>query len=165
MNKRTDNERLLEDVLAAETEGGKREASLENVLRLARRRRTRAARRVVSSVAVVVVSVIAFVRFNHPTQMKPEVAQAASSVTNLIWVTSQPLPVGAIVASRALLPEQIVTTIEMPNIVHTMPGDYREVDDDELIALTAPQVVALVRRGPHEMELIFVTEQPRHAEN
>ena len=37
MNKRTDNERLLEEVLAAEADGGFREASLENILRLARR--------------------------------------------------------------------------------------------------------------------------------
>ena len=77
MNKWTDKERLLEDVLAGEVAGGFRTASLEHLLRLAqRRRRTHAIQRVSVVVAVLLVSAIAGMRYFAPKQTKPEVAQA-----------------------------------------------------------------------------------------
>ena len=155
MNKRTDNERLLEEVLATEADGGFREASLGNILRLARqRRRRRIVQRVVSVAAVLLVSAIAALRSYHPKQTRPEVAQTDPPLANFEWVTSRPLS-----------PEQIVSSVAMPSIVQTVPGNFREVGDDELIALASPHVVALVRRGPHEMELIFVTEESRSQDN
>lgn len=166
MNKRTDNERLLEEVLAAEADGGFREASLENILRLARhRRRHRIVRRVVGSAVILLVTAIVALRSYHPRQTRPEVAQTNPQLANFEWVVSQPLPIGALVTSRPLAPEQIVSSVENPSIVQTVPGNFREVGDDELIALAAPQVVALVRRGPHEMELIFVTEHTKAQDN
>ena len=81
MNKRTDNERLLEEVLAAEADGGFREASLENILRLARhRRRHRIVRRVVGSAVILLVTAIVALRSYHPRQTRPEVAQTNPSM-------------------------------------------------------------------------------------
>ncbi|HEY9174624.1 MAG TPA: hypothetical protein VI136_20250 [Verrucomicrobiae bacterium] len=45
----------------------------------------------------------------------------------------------------------------------TVLGGYREIGDDALLALAAPRVAALVRRGPHEAELIFVEPEPSAA--
>lgn len=46
----------------------------------------------------------------------------------------------------------------MREFVVTIRGAYREVGDDELIALAAPHVVALVRRSPNHAELVFLPE-------
>ncbi len=166
MNKRTDNERLLEDVLAGEVAGGCRTASLEHLLRLARRRRqTHTIRRVSGVVVVLLVSAIAGMRYFSPKHTMPQVAQAPLPATSFTWVTTRPLSPDEIMTSRALLPEQIVTPLEMASFVHTVSGNYREVGDDELLALAAPQVVALVRRGPHEAELLFVSLQPEPGSN
>jgi hypothetical protein len=164
MNKRTDNERLLEDVLAGELEDGFHAASLDHVLRLARRRRrTRITQRVSVVATALLVSAIVGVRYFAPKQIKSEVAQTPLPAASFAWVTTRPLSPDEIVTSRPLLPEQTITSLEMTSFVHTVSGNYREVGDDELLALAAPQVVALVRRGPHEAELLFVSSptEPR----
>lgn len=166
MNKWTDKERLLEDVLAGEVAGGCRTASLEHLLRLARRRRqTHAIRRVSVVVVVLLVSAIAGMRYFSPKHKMPQVAQASLPAASFAWVTTRPLSPDEIVTSRPLLPEQIVSPREMMSFVHTASGNYQEVGDDELLALAAPQVVALVRRGPHEAELLFVSLRPEPREN
>ena len=166
MKERTDNERLLDDVLAGEVEGGFRGASLEHVLRLARRRRQmRTVRRVSVVTAVLLVSAAAGIHYLGPKQRKPEFAQTHLPAAKFAWVTTRPLSPEEIVTSRPLLPEQIVRPIEMTSFVHTVAGNYREVGDDELLALAAPQVVALVRRGPHDAELLFVSLASKPREN
>jgi hypothetical protein len=166
MNKRIDNEQLLDDVLAGEVAGGCRTTSLEHLLRLARRRRqTHAIRRVSGVVFVLLVSAIAGMRYFSPKHTMPQVAQASLPAASFAWVTNRSLSPDEIVTSRPLLPEQIVTPLEVTSFVHTVSGYYREVGDDELLALAAPQVVALVRRGPHEAELLFVSLRPEPREN
>jgi hypothetical protein len=166
MNKRTDNERLLEDVLAGEVAGGFRTASLEHLLRLAQRRRqAHTIRRVSVVVVVLLVSAIAGMRYFSPKQTLPQVVQAPLPAASFAWVTTRPLSPDEIVTSRPLLPQQIVTPLEVTSFVHTVSGNYREVGDDELLALAAPQVVALVRRGPHEAELLFVSLPAEPREN
>jgi hypothetical protein len=155
MNQRTDNERLLEDVLADETGGDVREASLENILRLARRRRrTRHMKRAGAVLALLLVATMGALRYFPPQPAKPEVAQAPLALPGFARITSQPLA-----------PNQIVAALQRPNIVHTVPENFRVVGDEELLALAAPQIVALVRRGPHEAELVFVSPQSNSQEN
>lgn len=160
MNKWTDNERLLEDVLTGESGESARVASLENILLLSRqRRRVRAVRRVVVVAALVIASTIGVMRHFAPKTVRPEIAKTNPPAASLAWVTSQPLLSTELVTSQPLLPGQIVSSLHAPSIVHTVPEIIREVGDDELLALAAPQVVALVRRGPHEAELVFLTPQ------
>jgi len=59
--------------------------------------------------------------------------------------------------TQPLAPNQLAVSIATVREVQTVAGSFREVGDDELMALAAPQVVALVRRSPHEAELIFVS--------
>ena len=162
MNKRTDNEELLEDVLADEAGCGVREASRENILRLARRRRrTRLIQRAGVVVALLLVSAMGVMRYLAPKSVMLEVAQAPPAIPGFTLITSQPLTPAELVTSQPLSAEQIVTALPLPDIVQTAAGNYREVGDDELLALAAPQIVALVRRGPHEAELLFVSPQSR----
>ncbi len=160
MNKQTDNERLLQDVLAGESGAGARAASLENILQLARqRRRVRTVRRVAVVAALLIVSTIGVMRHFTRKNVPLEIAKTNPPAANLAWVTSQPLSSAELVTSQSLLPSQIVSSLHAPNIVYTVREIFREVGDDELLALAAPQVVALVRRGPHEAELVFITQQ------
>lgn len=160
MNKRTDNERLLEDVLAGESGEGARVASLENILGLAQqRRRVRAVRRVAVVAVLLIASTIGVMRHFAPKTVQLESAKTNPPAASLGWVTSQPLSPAELVTSQRLLPGQIVSSLPAPIIVHTVPYIFREVGDDELLALAAPKVVALVRRGPHEAELLFITPQ------
>jgi hypothetical protein len=166
MNKRTDTNRLLDDVLATEAEDGFREASLGNMLRLAgRRRRMRVVRRAGIVAATLIVAAFAGMRYFAPKQTLPEVARTEPTSATVAWVTSRPLADAEIVTSQPLLPDQIVSPLQMPDIVHSISGNYREVGDEELLALAAPQVVALVRRGPHEAELLFLSGQTGLQEN
>ena len=166
MNKRTDNEELLEDVLADEAGCGVREASLENILRLARRRRrTRLVQRAGVVAALLLISALGVMHYLAPKSAMLEVAPAPPAIPGFALITSQPLTPAEMVASQPLPSEQIVTTLPLPAVVQTVAGNYREVGDDELLALAAPQTVALVRRGPHEAELVFVPAQSNPQEN
>lgn len=155
MTNKNDQERLLDDVLVGEADAGFHEALLAETLRLARkRRRFRHAQRVGGVLAVV--SVIAAVAIwrnpRAPVIVPPPPAQ------NYQLTLSQPFPAASMVSTRPLAADQLVASKTLASVLHTttMIGSYREVGDDELLALAAPQVVALVRRGPHEAELLFI---------
>jgi hypothetical protein len=166
MNKRTDNDELLEDVLAGDVGAGFRAASLENLLRLARRRRrTRIVQRVGVVAALLLLSAFGTIRYLTTKPAQLQLTQTQTITPGLNWIVSQPLAPTQIVTSFSLTPEQTVTSLERPNLVHTIPGNFREVGDEELLALAAPQIAALVRWGPHEAELVFVAPPAKSQEN
>ena len=153
MNKRTDQERLLTEVLREESGAEFHEALLGETLRLARRRRRiRLAQRVSGALAVVaVIAAIAVGRIPRVPVLTPTPAR------NYQLTLSQPLPAASIVSTRALSSDQIVVSAAVASIVKTTTtsGGYDILGDDELLAL-APQPAALVRRGPREVELVLV---------
>jgi len=150
MIRRTDKERLLMDVLREEAGDGFHEALLGETLRLARRRRQlRLVQRVGGVCAILAVT--AAIAFWRRPQAPVNEAAPPYQLTR-----TQSLPAGCVVSSRPLRPEQIVGSIFASRVVHTTPGLYGVLGDDELLAL-APVPAALVRRGPHEMELVFVS--------
>jgi len=166
MNKRTDNDELLEDVLADEAGDGFRAASLENLLQLARRRnRRRIVQRGGIVAALLVVATLSTMRYLTPKPVRPTLTETKPTAPSLDWIVNQPLTSAQLVTSFSLRPDQIVTSLEQPNLVHTVPGNFREVGDDELLALAAPQIAALVRRSPHEAELVFVAAPAKPQEN
>lgn len=153
MNREPENERLLTDVLSEAAPADFREALLGETLRLARQRRQfRQARRVCGVLAVLAVAAIVIVRSLPQRSVKPQPSSASYQL-----VRSQPLSAGQIVVTRPFAPQQIVASVETASVVHTTPdsGGFREIGDDELLAI-APQPAALVRRGPHEVELVLV---------
>jgi hypothetical protein len=154
MNRQTNKERLLTDVIGEESEAGFNEALLNETLRLARRRRVaRRVRRICGSLAVVVA--IASVVIGRTPRTPVSVPLPA---LNYQLTRSQPLPANSIVSTRPLAADQRVVSTAVAGVIETTVtnGAYHEVGDDELLAL-APQPAALVRRGPGEAELVFVT--------
>jgi hypothetical protein len=154
MNRRTDNERLLDDVLADESGAGFRAALLDETLRHVRRRKQWRQTRRIGVLALVVAAGIAIWHRPTPRVARQEIASLPVAPYQL--VISQPLLPGQIVTTAPGAAEQILASAMTLGLVHTTVGGYHEVGDDELIALAAPQIVALVRRGPHEAELVFL---------
>jgi hypothetical protein len=156
MNERTDRKELLADVLADASDAGFREALLARTLHLARRRRRfRQARPICGLLLMLVVIgvVISRVASWRPTN-RP------SPVVNYNLVKTQPFSADHIVATRPFASLQTIASATIASVVRTQPGDatVREISDDELLAL-APQPAALIRRGPHEMELVVVRQE------
>ena len=155
MTKKNDQKRLLDDVLVDEMDAGFHEALLAETLRRARRRRQfRQAQRVGTILALVAV-ITAIAVWRNPRA--PVIVQPSRG-QNYQLTLSQPFPAASIVSTRPLSADQLVASRALALVLHTaeMSGNYREVGDDELFALAAPQVVALVRRGPHEVDLVFI---------
>jgi hypothetical protein len=153
MSRRTDQERLLADVLREETGDGFHETLLGETLRLARRRRqVRLVQRVAGACALLAVTAtLALWRRPHAPVM-----EARPPAQNYQLTLSQPLPAGCVVSSRPLRADQVVGSMLAASVVHTTTGRYQVLGDDELLAL-APVPAALVRRGPHEVELVLVS--------
>jgi hypothetical protein len=87
---------------------------------------------------------------------KPELARSPQPGAYQL-VATQPLTTDQLTSTRSLPPEPKVVSTANVAWVQTSPGGFDEIGDDELISLAAPNVVALVRRGPHEAELVFVS--------
>lgn len=153
MTRQNDNERLLKEVLA-ESDDGFHEALLGETLRLVqRRKRVRMLQRAGGALAVVAIIVAGVWRIPPAPDVRPPIGLVRSYQLTV----SQSLPASQIITSHPLTESQQVVSVATVSIVHTIDklGTYREVDDDELLAL-APQPAALVRRGPHEAELLFL---------
>ena len=153
MNRRTDQERLLTDVLREEAAGDFHDALLGETLRLARRRRrVRLARRVGGVFAILAVTAtITLWRRPHPP-----VLEARPPAQHYHLTLSQPPPASCLVSSHPLRADQVVVSTLASSVIRTTTGRYQVLGDDELLAL-APVPAALVRRGPHEVELVFVS--------
>jgi len=154
MKQKTDNERLLADVLSAEPNSEFSANVLAETLGVVRRqRRVRQVRRYGAALATVIAAALVSSHFlQRPTA--PSLATAPKPPTYQLIVT-QPLTPVQITETRRFSPDQQVP-IASVNLIQTATGGFGEIGDDELISLAAPNVVALVRRGPHEAELIFV---------
>jgi hypothetical protein len=155
MNRQTDQEQLLTDVLREEAGAGFYEALLGETLRLARRRRqVRLVQRVGGVFAILAVTAaIAFWWRPHAPVM-----EARAPAQNYKLTLSQPLPASCVVSSQPLRADQVVASTVASGVIYTSTtgGLYRVLGDDELLAL-APLPAALVRRGPHEAELVLVS--------
>jgi hypothetical protein len=73
-------------------------------------------------------------------------------------VRSRPFPAERIVTTQPVPAGQLAAPFAAANLVRTTAssGRYREIGDDELLALAAPRPAALVRLGPHVAELVFI---------
>jgi hypothetical protein len=154
MTRRTDNERLLADVIAGESDAAFHEALLGDTLRLARRRRRfRQARQAVVVVAVLVGLVALVWQSFPPRAVTPGLDKGSYAI-----IRTQPLPASSLVTTQPLAADWLVASFTTANVVETSPdsGLFRVIGDDELLAMVAPKVAALVRYGPHTAELIVL---------
>jgi hypothetical protein len=61
-----------------------------------------------------------------------------------------------IVVTEPLSADHLVASVAIAEMIQTSSGNFRVINDDELLALVAPRPAALVRLGPHSEQLFFV---------
>lgn len=159
--KRTDQEQLLNDVLGAEANADQNATALDQLLQLAQRRRhQRQLRR--GAVAMFVFAAVATIWWIQPRPQEPvtQLARNPASSPSYATVTSFALMPEQITSSQLLSPEQLINSTASVIIVQTMDANYHFVSDEELLELARPNIAALVRRGPQEVELVLIELPP-----
>jgi hypothetical protein len=153
MNEPPHNERLLADILAEGSVAGRRDALLGETLRLARnRRRFRQGRRGAYALALVTAGLLVFRRQDPPPEAGPKPTKL------YVLVRTQPLAKSAWVESQPLSAASLISSVPTTGILTTAGAGERwhEVNDEDLLALAAPNPAVLVRGGPGSAELVFV---------
>ena len=158
MSRRTDQEELLTDVLAEESQAGFSGASLGETLRHARRRRQwRQVRRASVATLLLLVAGLGVWRSVQNGKQSIEIAQLPAPPLPYQLIVSQPLTETQVITTQPLATEALLVAEATVPTIRTYGGGFREVGDDELLRLAEPQIAALIRRGPHEAELILVS--------
>jgi len=155
MNHEPENGQLLTDVLAEAAPADFREALLGETLRLARRRRRWRQTRRAAALLVAMGLLAVLVRQNFPPQPLAPAPVAKAKVKSYELVRTHPLSSGAIVITRPLSAGQLVASAATAEMVQTSSGNFRVINDDELLALISPRPAALVHFGPHSEQLVF----------
>jgi hypothetical protein len=155
MNRKTDN-KLLDDVLAEAAPAGFREALLDETLRVVRRRRRIRRTRNVAGVlaALALLGLLVLQRTSRPRSIAiaPTAKAAGKSYT---LIQTQPLSAGSVITTRSTSAVSFVTSTATVAVVETSPGNFRPIDDQQLLALVAAHPAVLVRTGPHSEQLVF----------
>ena len=163
MNPPSENEQLLNDLLAEGVPADFRQSLLKQTLGLARRRRWwRRTRRAASALAVCAGLAILWWR-GVPRQATAPGSTARRPSVEIVH--TRPLPASEQVRTKPLPAAFQVVSVTTVPVVSTRPSDslFREIGDSELLALVAPKPAALVWRGPHSAELVFVNPHDRAA--
>jgi hypothetical protein len=151
-----DNEQLLADVLAEAAPPDFREALLGETMRLARRRRRWRQTRRAAALLVALGLLAVLVWQNSPPHPLAPMPVTKVKVKSYELVRTQPLSAGVMVVTRPLSAGQLVASVATAEMVQTGSGDFRVINDDELLALVALRPAALVRLGPNSEQLVFV---------
>ena len=160
MNHKTDNEQLLADVLAEAAPADYRDAMLgETLHRVRRRRRWRQTRRAAVLLAVLGLCGIFIWQRNLPPRPAVSAPEAKAVAQNYQLVESRPLPASAFVATQPLASGQFMAPAETVGMVSTSSGNYRVINDAELLALVASHPAVLIRTGPRSEELVFANPE------
>ena len=152
MSDRSHNERLLNDILAEERPAEFRDLVLDHTLRLARRRRHLRQARAASLPVALFLGLFALLRhWPAPTTSFP-----TSPTPNMV-IQTRSLPPAAFVETHPLRPANLVASSSPADILSTASAGFRarEINDEELLELAAPNPVVLVRHGSHQAELVF----------
>jgi hypothetical protein len=157
MNKFSDGDSLLEDVLTENAPPGFRAALLGEMLLHARRRRYR---RRAGRTFVVLSLVAVFAWWNLPVPTPASKTRTA----NYEAIHTRQLPPSALITTQPLNADFFVVSVPAASRVNTIANraDYRFIDDEELLAM-APQPAVLIRVGPGSQQLIFVASGEQSA--
>jgi hypothetical protein len=156
MNRKTDNDQLLDDVLTESSTSSFRAALLGETLRLARhRRRWRLVRQASGVLAVVGLAVL--FAWQHQPQTKfvaqPLVKAPVTRIYQL--VETQPLQANAMVVTGQFYGVRLVSSAATVMEVATTAGGFHLINDEQLLALISPRPAILIRTGPNSEELVF----------
>ena len=162
MNNGNDRQNLLDEVLSEAAPADFREVMLGRTLRIARRRRQfRQLRRSVALLAILGLCGALFGEKIRPLEMVPSAPTSAirAAGKNYKLVETRPLPVGDIVSTKSLAAADFVATAARIGVVQTTGGNYRVINDEQLLALVGKKPAILIRTGPHSEELVFVNPE------
>jgi hypothetical protein len=156
MNNHSDQQRLLEDVLAESSPADFRGRLLAETLRLARRRRRwRQTRSVAGALAVAILAAL-LIRLSWPERRSTPPQQAKTpDTTGFRTVETEPLPASAVVFTGGFSPVKMVSSASTVTQVATTSGGFRPINDDQLLTLVGPWSAVLIRTGPKSEELVF----------
>lgn len=160
MNNRTDQESLLAEVLAEASPTDFREAMLAETLRLARRRRQfRQVRQAAGVLAVIgLLAVLVAQQFSRQPDVSMPLAKKIVKQSYEL-VRTQPLPAGAVISTRKFSEAQFAASVSTVVAVATVSGGFRQINDNELLALLADKPAVLIRTGPNSEELVFANPE------
>ncbi len=150
----TDNEHLLKDVFGeAASEDFRRALLNETMRRVGRRRRVRQALGAVGA-ALLLVGLCELIRW---PVAPPQTVRSPETFARCRTVQTEALADQAIVATTTFSPDRVVESVPFIQMVQTTAtsGEFRIIDDDELLSLLAPRPAMLVRIGPNAEELVF----------
>ena len=155
-----EREQLLGDVLGGDS--AFREALLGQTIRQVRRRR---ALRKARLVAVVLAAALGLFAALHKKPAPPTVAMRLEPPACPVTPTIQ-LPASAVVVTEAMPSSELIATFAATSMIQdpVHDGQYRVIDDNQLLALAAPRLAALVRVGPGDAELVFLPAAGHDAE-
>ncbi|HEY5234508.1 MAG TPA: hypothetical protein VIK35_13345 [Verrucomicrobiae bacterium] len=159
MSDRNNKKELLNDVLAEASPADFREALLDETLRLARRHRHfRQTRQTIGVLGVFVLLAI-LGRQNWPAQsvVSKPIAKKSTPKSYKLVLTQQ-LPEDELITTRQSS-VQIVASISAVVQISTTSGGFRQINDDELLALVSGRPAVLIRTGPHSEELVFANPE------
>ena len=160
MNRQTDNNDLLADVLSEAATADFREVMLGETLRLVRRRRRWRQTRQGAGVFVIV-SLLAVLAWQNlpeqPAVFRPLAKKPAP--TNYKLVRTEPLSENSLITTGQFSDGQFVASFTAVTQVSTTSGAFHQINDDELLALVSGRPAVLIRTGPHSEELVFANPE------
>lgn len=165
MNKKTNNEELLDDVLGEAAPAGFREGLLDTTLQHVRRRRRFRYARNAAGVFVALALLVALVFPKHAVKQPIAVVPLKEKPVEKSYtlISTQPLPAGEMVTTPSRPAVQFISSRTTIEVVQSTRGNYRLINDQELLALVAAHHAALVRTGPNSEKLIFANPQDAKA--
>jgi hypothetical protein len=146
---------LWSDILSEVAPAGFREALLKQTLgRVRRRKQARRLGKGIMAVALVIGTVLLLWQGRTNKTVKPPNLE----VSKVEVIRSQPLAASMMVQSVPGLVELISSKPTELVFVDTQAPqqEFRKINDEELLALTEGKPAALIRKGPHEAELLIV---------
>jgi hypothetical protein len=156
---KSEQDNLLDEVLSEAAPADYGRTLLDGTLRaVRRRRRMRQWKRGVGAAGAFAAIVLAVWHALLPISSVKTVQPA------LRIVTSQPLPPSMIVETK---PDSVAVVSSSPKtfvLVETgsIRDPFKEIDDEQLLALAGGRPAALVRRGPHQAELLFLNPEDKN---
>ena len=154
---RKDSQQLLKDVLGDAAPEKFRAALLDQTLRQVRRRRRvrRWNRSLAAAAGLILVSLTCW------KILQPASELVESRVPSLVVIHSRPLDPSMVIETKPGAVRVVVSSASTFALVETgrSRNQFREIDDEGLLALLQGKPVALVRHGPNQAELIFLNPE------
>jgi hypothetical protein len=157
---RKDTQQLLDDVLGDAAPEDFRAGLLDQTLRQVRRRRRvrRWNRSIAAAAGLIVVSLTLWKMISPGSKLMEQ------RVPALVVIHSRPLDSSMVVETEPGAVNLVVSSASNLALVETgrRRSQFREIDDEGLLAFMQGKPVALVRHGPNQAELIFLNPEDQN---